>query len=204
MSKPKLTQNEIQSLQETLESDYVNGTLRLREGEYQYILAKAIASFQLELYFPDVKDIIKRLYGEDKTNDIQFIRKIQTILKKMEKSHIVKIVPKKKPWELQRYALSSMRFVDSDKNRVVFATEQEMKQAQNLLGFHVEQKRTPNSLVQNARLVSFILVLAMLASYAVIVWDLMLPLIDPMIFVVFLPIAVVCSIMLGRILSRAR
>lgn len=202
MSQPKLTQSEIRFLQEAINSDYVNGSLRLREGEYQYILAKAIASFQLELYFPDVKDIIRRLYDEEKTNDIQFIRKIQTILKKMEKSHIVKILPKKKPWELQRYTLSSMKFMDSDKNPVVFATEQEIEQTRNLLGFYLDQKRTPNTLVQNVRFVSFILVFTAVASYAIIVWDFMRPLVDPIIFIVFFPIAVACSIVLGKILSR--
>jgi len=46
-------------LQEALVANYKTGDIRLREGEYRYDLEKAIASFQLELYFPDVKDIIK-------------------------------------------------------------------------------------------------------------------------------------------------
>jgi hypothetical protein len=102
-----LTPSEIQFLQEALSAEYKISSIRLRDGEHQHSLAKAIASFQLELCFPDVKDIIKRLYGEEKTADVQLVRKIQTILKKMEKSNIVKILPKKKPWELQKYALSA-------------------------------------------------------------------------------------------------
>jgi len=85
-------------------------------------MAEGIASFQLELRFPDVKDIIERLYSEEKTDDPQFVRKIQTILKKMEKNDVVRILPKKKPWELQRYALSSFKFIDVDKKPVVLGT----------------------------------------------------------------------------------
>jgi len=111
LSQRGLTPSETRFLQEILSANYKICSIRLREGEYQYGLAKAIASFQLELYFPDVKDVIKRLYGEEKTNDIEFIRKIQTILKKMEKNNVVRIFPKKKPWELQRYALSSFKIM---------------------------------------------------------------------------------------------
>jgi hypothetical protein len=96
-----LTQTEIQFLQEALNSNYKAVNIRLRKGEYQYDLAKVIASFQLELYFPNVKEIIGKLFGEEKMNDTQFVRKIQTILKKMEKINVVRILPKKKPWELQ-------------------------------------------------------------------------------------------------------
>ena len=90
MPEPRLTQSEIQFLQEALSSDFRMSNIRLREGEHQYSLAKAIAAFQLELYFPDVKDIIRKLYGEQQTSDVQLVRKVQTILKKMEKSNIVK------------------------------------------------------------------------------------------------------------------
>jgi len=82
MAQRKPTPGEMRFLQEALSADYKTGNIRLREGEYQYTLAKAIASFQLELYFPDVKSMTKKLYGEEKADDIQFIRKIQTILKK--------------------------------------------------------------------------------------------------------------------------
>jgi hypothetical protein len=92
---------EIKFLEEAASADIVSINIRLREGEYQYNLVKAIASFQLDLMFPDVKDLIGRLYGEGKALDLQFVRKIQTILKKMEKSGIVRILPKKNPWQLQ-------------------------------------------------------------------------------------------------------
>lgn len=202
MSQRKLTPNEIRFLQESLSADYKNGNIRLREGEYQYALTKAIASFQLELCFPDVKDITKRLYGEEKINDIQFIRKIQTILKKLEKSNIVRILPKKKPWELQRYALSSFRFQDNEKNLVIFATDQQIKQSQNLLQSTLSQQGTPTARLGNIKTKIFILAFIVVASYTTIVWDLMQPIINPTIFIPAFSIAVACSVMLGRMLSR--
>ena len=129
MSETKSTLTETQIAEESLNSNAKTVNIRLREGEYQYDLAKGIAFFQLELNFPDVKDLATKLYGEENANDDHFIRKIQTILKKMEKSNIVKILPKKKPWELQRYALSGFNFEDVDKNRVRLATPKQIRQA---------------------------------------------------------------------------
>lgn len=200
-SHRKLRPCEIQSLQGTLNADWVNGSIRLREGEYQYDLAKTIASFELELHLPDVQGIIKRAYGEEKGNDIQFVRKIQTILKKMEKSNIVKILPKEKPWELQRYALSGFKFKDSEKNLVTLATDEQIKQAQNLLhsisdadAFEVKPS------AHKAR--AYLLLMAIVASYVIMVWDLMQPLINPIILTLAIAIAIACSIMLGRVLAR--
>lgn len=201
MSQRRLTHREIEFLQEALSSDCKIGNLRLREGEYQYNLAQAIASFLLESYFPDVKDIIRKLYGEEKTSDVQFVRKIQTILKKMEKSNIVKIIPKKTPWELQRYALTSFKFQDSDKNLVTFATDQQIKNAQDVLqsiSYKVETaQKTENN---KARIAA--LTLCIIASYVVIVWNFAQPIISLIIFVPAFSVAVCCSIMLGKILSR--
>ncbi|MFZ0966558.1 MAG: hypothetical protein WAN82_08045, partial [Candidatus Bathyarchaeia archaeon] len=143
MAQHRPTLSEMRFLQEALSADYRTSNIRLREGEYQYTLAKAIASFQLGLRFPDVKDIIKGLYGEEKASDIQFIRKIQTILKKMEKSSIVQILPKKKPWDLQRYALTSFKFQDVDKNLVAFATDYQIKQTQDMLRSISNQREAP-------------------------------------------------------------
>ena len=201
MSERKLTSSEVQSLQEALNADYKVVNIRLREGEYQYILAKAIASFQLEMYFPDVKDIIKRLYGVEKADDVQFIRKIQTILKKMEKSNIVRILKKKKPWELQRYALSSFKFQDSDKNRVVLATEQQIKQAQDLSHSMLSREK-PTTKLSNIRIKICILAFMVVASYTTILWGLIQPTINPLIFIPAFSIAVACSLMLGKILSQ--
>jgi len=197
-----LTPSETQFLQEVLSADYKIGNIRLREGEYQHSLAKAIASFQLELYFPDVKDIIKKIYGEEKTNDIPFIRKIQTILKKMEKSNIVRIFPKKKPWELQRYALSSFKFQDTDKNLVILATDQQIKQMQNLLDSILSQQETPTAKPSNIKIKIFISVFMVVASYTAILWALTQPTINPFIFVPAFSIAVAFSLMLGKILSQ--
>jgi len=201
LSQRKLTPSEIRSLEETLSADYKNGNIRLREGEYQYHLAKTIASFQLELYFPDVKDIIKKEYGEEKGNDVQFVRKIQTILKKMEKSNVVRILPKKKPWELQRYALSSFKFRDSEKDLVILATDQQIKQAQDLLRSALSQV-APEAKPSAVKTRMYILLLIIVASYIAMIWDLMQSVIHPIIFIPAFSIAVACSIMLGKILSR--
>jgi hypothetical protein len=197
LSQRKLTPSEIRFLEEVLTADYKDSNIRLREGEYQFNLAKAIASFHLELYFPNVKDIIKRLYGEEKANDIQFIRMVQTILKKLEKNNVVKILPKKNPWELQRYALSSFKFQDSDKNFVVFATEEQIKQAQNLLRSNQQEK--PTAKLINAKI--SILTLIIFVSYITMLWSLTQPTISPIVFVPALSIAIACAVMLGKTLS---
>ena len=202
LSQRKLTPSETRFLQEVLSANSKICNIRLREGEYQYGLVKAIASFQLELYFPDVKDIIKRLYGEEKTNDIQFIRKIQTILKKMEKSNVVRILPKKKPWELQRYALSSFKFQDVNKNLVILATDQQIKQMQNLLRSVLRQQETPKAKLSNIKTKISILVFMIIASYTAILWDLTQSAVNSIIFVLAFSIAVACSLMLGKILSQ--
>jgi len=198
----KLTPREIRFLQEVLDADYKIVNIRLREGEYQFSLAKAIASFQLELNFPDVKDIINELYGKEKTNDTQFIRKIQTILKKMEKSNVVRILKKKKPWELQRYTLSSFKFQDVNKNLVILATDQQIKQMQNLLHSTLSQQEKPTGKLSNIKAKVCMLVFIIGASYTAILWGLMQPIINPIIFVSTFSIAVACSLMLGKILSQ--
>lgn len=201
MSQHKLTPREIRFLQEVLSADYKIVNIRLREGEYQYNLAEAIASFQLELCFPDVKDITKRLYGEEKTNDTQFIRKIQTILKKMQKSNVVRIMKKEKPWELQRYALLSFKFQDVDKDLIILATNQQIEQTQGLLHSLLSQQEKPRA-ISNLKSKIFVLVFVIVASYAAILWDLMQLALNPIIFVSAFSIAVACSLMLGKILSQ--
>jgi hypothetical protein len=203
LSPNKLTIKEKHSLQEALGSDYKEGNIRLREGEYQYVLAEAIGAFQLNLMLPNVKEIIKRLYGEEKTNDINFVRKIQTILKKMEKSDIIKILPKKKPWELQRYALSSFKFRDSEGNLVSYATEEQVKRSVELLKSVLREQKPSASGRQSIVAIKIVsLLLVVIASYISIVWTLVQPVVNPILFIPALSIAVVCSIMLGRMFSR--
>jgi hypothetical protein len=200
-----LTPSEAQFLKEALDAEYKISSIRLREGEHQLSLAKTIASFQLELCFPDVKDIIKRLYGEGKTADVQLVRKVQTILKKMEKSNIVKILPKKKPWELQKYALSSFKFQDVDKNMTALATDEQIKQAQNLLNSAQTQLQKDDSRKLGSakvRIYTFILALIVVVSYITMIWDVMQPAISPIIFVSAFSIAIAGSVALGMMLSR--
>ena len=189
---------EIKFLEEAASADIVSINIRLREGEYQYNLVKAIASFQLDLMFPDVKDLIWRLYGEEKALDLQFVRKIQTILKKMEKSGIVRILPKKNPWQLQRYALSSFRFQDSDKNLIVLATDQQMKQVQDGL----RSALTEQDIGGRSYLRTLTLTLILVVSYAVAVWALVQPNLSPIVFVPGLSVSVICSLLLGKMLAE--
>jgi hypothetical protein len=191
---------EIHILQEALSADYKTSNIRLREGEHQYTLAKTIAALQLELHLPDVRDIIRALYGEEKSNDIQFVRKIQTILKKMEKSNIVRILPKKKPWDLQRYALTSFKFQDTDKNLVVFATDTQINQAQSMLRSISTEQEVPTVKLDNIKICA--LVLMVIAFYATSVWAIMQYIVNPIIFTLSFSIAVVCSVMLGKALSH--
>jgi hypothetical protein len=198
LSQRRLLPSEVKVLEQVASADCVTGNLRLREGEYQYNLVKAIASFQLELTFPDVKDLIRKLYGEEKTLDLQFVRKIQTILKKMEKSRIVKILPKRNPWQLQRYALSSFKFQDSDKNLVVLATDQQIKQMQDKLRSALTQQGAGRrDYFRPLTLTLFVIV-----SYAAVVWALVQPVINPVVFVSALCASVICSLVLGEILAR--
>jgi Flp pilus assembly protein TadB len=147
-----------------------------------------------------VKDITGQLYGDEKTNDIQFVRKIQTILKKMEKSNIVRILPKKTPWELQRYALISFRFQDSDKNLVVLATDQQIQETQKLLQSASNQQQTYATELGKAKilLVAFMVI----ASYVLIVWDVAQAVVNPFVFVIAFALAVIGSLVLGKLLSR--
>lgn len=199
VSQPKLTLSEIQSMQEAMKAECGNSNIRLREGEYQYDLAKAIASFQLQLQYPDVKEIAGQLYGEEKTKDVPFIRKIQTILKKMEKSNIVRILPKKTPWELQRYALSSFKFQDSDKNTVVLATEQQIQEAQKLLQSVSNQQQTHVAELGKAKIILLTFIVA--ASYILILWDITQVVVNPFVFVFAFSVAAAGSLILGKLLS---
>ncbi len=202
MSQRRLEPSESQVLDEAFRTDVRSTNIRLREGEYQYSLAMAIASFQLGLSFPDVKELTKKLYGEERASDIQFIRKIQTILKKMEKSNIVSILPKKKPWDLQRYALSSFRFEDVDKSLVVLATDEQVRQAQTLRASLSAQDQLSAGRSRAFGATALLLAFIVVVSYGVSVWALTSPLVDPLVFIPAFTIAIVFSLLLGRTLSR--
>jgi hypothetical protein len=181
-----------------MDSKILDVNIRLREGEYPYALAKAIAAFEFELCFPDVKGLVEKLYGVERANDIQFIRKIQTILKKMEKSNIVRILPKKRPWELQRYALLSFKFSDSDKNLINLATDEQLMQTKNLLRSLSDQTEAGKINYIRLGLLVFIATL----SYSLLLWSLTQPLINFLAFVVSLSAATICSLMVGKTISR--
>ena len=204
LSQDRLTPSESQLLEESANSDYKTANIRLQQGGYQYDLAKGIASFQLEQHFPDVKDLIKKLYGEEKTNDSQFIRKIQTILKKMEKSNIVRILPKNKPWELQRYALSSFKFIDIDKNLVILATPQQIGQTQNLSHSVVSPQKMPTTQPSYIKAKLLMSAFIMVISYTVVLWSLLQPIIKPIIFMPAFFIAVACSLILGKLRAHSQ
>lgn len=202
MSEYKLTSTEMRFLEEALNSDYKVAGIRLREGEYQYELSKTIANFQLELCFPNVKDLIGKLHGEERVNDVQLIRKTQTILKKLEKSGVIKILPKTKPWELQRYALLSLKFIDSDKNHISLATNEQIQQAKEKLKITLNQHKIPNHSTTLSKLSAYILAIIIALSYATLIWNLLQPIINPIIVIGSFSISILCSITLGRTLSK--
>ena len=204
MSQDELKPGEARLLEESVSSDYKTVNIRLQQGGYQYELAKGIASFQLEKHFPDVKDLIKKLYEKEKANEPQFIREIQTILKKMEKSNIVRILPKNKPWELQRYALSSFKFIDIDKNPVILATPQQIEQTQNLLHSVPSPQNMPTAKPSYIKAKILMLAFIMVISYAVVLWSLLQPIIKPIIFMPAFSIAVACSLILGKLRAHSQ
>lgn len=200
MSQRRLSPSEVKFLEEASKAECVNGSIRLREGEYQFNLVNAITAFELELTFPDVKDLIRKLWGEEKANDLQFVRKVQTILKKMEKGNIVRILPKKNPWQLQRYAVSSFKFQDCDKSLVTLATDQQIKQMKDLLHSVVTDQEKGNRGNTKAFTLAFIAVV----SYAILLAALLQSTINPIVFVSGLAISILCSLMLGKALGQRR
>jgi hypothetical protein len=202
LSEQKITPTQAKFIEESINSDNKTVHIRLREGEYQYDLAKEIATFQLELKFPDAKDLTKKLYGEEKTNEAKFIRMIQTILKKMEKSGIVRILPKSKPWELQRYALSSFKFLDLDKNLVILATPQQIEQTKNLLRPVLDLQSISTAERSSIKTNIFILTLIIVTSNIAVLWSFLQPIINLIVFVPSFYIAIICSLMLGKLLSQ--
>jgi hypothetical protein len=156
----------------------------------------------LELHFPDVRDIIKRLYGEGRAGDIQFVRKTQTILKKMVKSNVAVILPKRRPWELQRYALSSFRFQDADRNLVILATEQEIRQSENSLRSISSRNEVTQVKLGGMSISALSLMITIAMLYGVSVWALVQSVISLFIFLPTFSCAIACSIVLGRVLSQ--
>ena len=204
VSQRKFTLNEIRSLQEALSSDLKNAKLRLREGEYQFTLAKAIGEMQLGLTFPDVKDVIRKMSGDKATEDMQVVRKIQTILKKMEKSDVVRILPKKRPWELRRYMLLSFKFQDAENNTVILGTEQQIKQSQEALQSAMKQLG-PSLNARNMNGVKIVaLGAALLASYGGVLWSLSQSVIISLVFIPALCAAAVAAVALGRVLGKVK
>jgi len=197
-----LAKDQIELLKQGLDSDTKSVNIRLRKGEYQFELAKEIASFELQLHFPDVKDLIKKLYGEAKTEDNRFTSKIQTILKKMEKSNILRILPKDKPWELQKYALLSFKFQDVDKNLVILATDDQIKQTRNLLHAKPSPQRMPTIKPNYLKTKIGALIIIVILSYATVMWTLAQPAVNLVILIPAFTIGAACSLLLGKQLAQ--
>jgi hypothetical protein len=204
MSQSGPTPKELEDLERALNSETKTVNIRLREGEYQFSLAKAIASSELELVFPDAKALIRKLYGEKRAEDPQFVAKIQTILKKMEKMDIVQILPKEKPWELQRYALTSFKFQDVEKNEVILATKAEIEKANTLMRSQPDPERVDKVKLRNVNARLILLASMILLSFAVILWTLAQSTIDLAFFISAFCIAAACSTILGVSIARKR
>ncbi|MEM4703482.1 MAG: hypothetical protein QXJ02_00210 [Candidatus Bathyarchaeia archaeon] len=202
MAQSKLAPSEIRILEESLGAKLTPCSIRLREGEHQYNLAKTIAAYQLELHFPDVKEIISSLYGKEKADDIQFVRKIQTILKKMEKSNIVLILPKKRPWDLQRYGVVSFKFEDVEKSSVLLASDEQIKNAQNVLQSMIVQQVSVKAKREQSRFTTAFLSVVLILLYCISVLALMQPIVNVAVFVVSFSLATLAALVLGKRLSR--
>jgi hypothetical protein len=207
MTERTTSAKELEDLEKTMNYEAKAVNIRLREGEYQHSLAKGIAAFELKLHFPDVKELVQNLFGNKRIEDSQFLSKIQTILKKMEKSGIVKILPKEKPWELQRYALCSFKFLDVEKNQIVLATKAEIDNTRGLI--HSQPSSANEAVTQPKRITHLnagILLLAIVTvvSYLAIIWTLFLSSIDLLIFASAFCVAIACSLLLGILISRRK
>lgn len=204
MSQPDAASKQLQDLERNLTAEVKTVNIRLREGEYQFSLAKAIATFELDLTFPNVKDLVKKLYGEKKTGDPAFVAKIQTILKKMEKSGILQILPKEQPWELQKYTLNSFKFQDVEKNLIILVSESEIKKTRELIHSQPPTRtNTHTSPVDRTVRISF-LVSIVIISFAVILWTLAQPTINLLIFISTFCVAAVSSTVLGISIVRKK
>jgi len=205
VSQPSPQRKELEDLEKALSLETKTVNIRLREGEYQLGLAKAIASSELELRFPDVKDLVRKLFGEKETEDLQFVGKIQTILKKMEKSGVIKILTKEKPWELQRYALSSFKFQDVEKNLVILATDSEIDKTRKLIHNQPEPKPLAQALRPSHMMIWTLLLAFLVAgSYATIIWTLTQSKINLVLFGSAFCVAAICSVLLGIFVSRRK
>jgi len=204
LSQSNPSPKELEDLVNALDFDIKPVNIRLREGEYQFSLAKAIASFELELVFPDAKALIRKLYGETKSEDPPFVAKIQTILKKMEKMGIVKILPKEKPWELQRYALSSFRFQDVEKNIIVLATKSEIEKTRKLMRSRQNQEYLPPHRPRNVAVRITSLIAMVMISFIMILWTLTQPTVNLAVFITAFSTAAICSTILGILIARKK
>jgi hypothetical protein len=121
----------------------------------------------------------------------------------MEKSGVIKILPKTKPWELQRYALLSLKFIDADKNQVILATNEQIQQAREKIKSIVNQT-VSKSHISGIKLKVYVLALLIIVSYVTIVWNLLQPIINPSIPIIAFLLAAICSIVLGKALSEIK
>lgn len=202
MSKSTADATSLHELTNALNSAVKPVNIRLREGEYQFSLAKAIASFEFELHFPDVKDLTKKLYGEKSVEDQQFLNKIQTILKKMEKSGVIKILPKEKPWELQRYALTSFKFLDVERNSVSFAANDEMEKTRQAMNSQPKSESAPVQRPKSVNLQLPLLIAIIAVSLSLTIWTLTQSPVNLAIFIATFFLAVTSSAILGVLVAK--
>jgi hypothetical protein len=120
----------------------------------------------------------------------------------MEKSNIVLILPKTKPWELQKYALTSFKFQDVDKNFIVLATEDQIKQTQNLKSKPSQQQMPPAKPINYFKIKILTLAFIAILSYVAVMWTIAQTNINLAILVPAFIIAIACSLILGKQLAQ--
>ena len=91
--------------------------------------------------------------------------------------------------------------IDRQKQATVPVIEQQIEQMQKLLHSILRQQKI--HVVKKSKIKTKIFTLALIvgASYTAILWVLMQPIINPILFVPAFSIAIVCSLMLGKYLS---
>lgn len=114
----------------------------------------------------------------------------------------MQILPKNKPWELQKYALLSFRFQDVEKNLVALATDDQIEQARNLLHDKSAVQGTIPTEQNYVEIKIFALVLVAIISYATIMWTLTQPIVNVIVLILAFCAASVCSLLLGLLLAR--
>jgi K+-sensing histidine kinase KdpD len=120
----------------------------------------------------------------------------------MEKSGVIKILPKEKPWELQRYALTSFKFLDVEKNSVSFATNDEIEKTGQAMNSRPKSESAPVQLPKSMNLQLPLLIAIIAVSLSLTIWTLTQSPVNLAIFIAAFFLAVTSSAILGALVAK--